>query len=261
MPIVVIVIGEGGSGGALGLAVGDRVLMHEFAVYSVIPPEGCAAILWRDAGRKVEAAEAMKITAPGPARAATSSTRSSPSRSAAPTRIRTRPRPPSIGRCGAALAEVGRARRADAAATRYERFRRLGALGERSSTRRRRRRGPRRPPARRDGRSCSLCRRRWEPVVWADADARGGPTSATATRRGAGGALDVPPVVARLLCQRGIDTAEAAARFLSPSLEHLHDPFLLTGIGVAVERLLAAVARASASPSTATTTSTASPRR
>lgn len=63
VPIVVVVTGEGGSGGALGLAIGDRVLMQEFTVYSVIPPEGCAAILWRDAGRKVEAAEALKITA------------------------------------------------------------------------------------------------------------------------------------------------------------------------------------------------------
>jgi acetyl-CoA carboxylase carboxyl transferase subunit alpha len=64
VPIVVTVSGEGGSGGALGIAVGDRVLMQEFSVYSVIPPEGCAAILWRDAGRKIEAAEALKITAP-----------------------------------------------------------------------------------------------------------------------------------------------------------------------------------------------------
>jgi acetyl-CoA carboxylase carboxyl transferase subunit alpha len=64
VPIVVIICGEGGSGGALGIAIGDRVLMQEFAVYSVIPPEGCAAILWRDANRKVEAAEALKITAP-----------------------------------------------------------------------------------------------------------------------------------------------------------------------------------------------------
>jgi acetyl-CoA carboxylase carboxyl transferase subunit alpha len=63
-PIIVIVSGEGGSGGALGIAVGDRVLMQEFAIYSVIPPEGCAAILWRDAGKKMEAAEALKITAP-----------------------------------------------------------------------------------------------------------------------------------------------------------------------------------------------------
>lgn len=64
VPVVVAVTGEGGSGGALGLAVGDRVVMQEYAVYSVIPPEGCAAILWRDAARKVEAAEALKITAP-----------------------------------------------------------------------------------------------------------------------------------------------------------------------------------------------------
>jgi acetyl-CoA carboxylase carboxyl transferase subunit alpha len=64
VPIVVIVCGEGGSGGALGIAIGDRVLMQEFSVYSVIPPEGCAAILWRDANRKVEASAALKITAP-----------------------------------------------------------------------------------------------------------------------------------------------------------------------------------------------------
>jgi acetyl-CoA carboxylase carboxyl transferase subunit alpha len=64
VPIVVVVHGEGGSGGALGIAIGDRILMHEFAIYSVIPPEGCAAILWRDAGRKIEAAEALKLTAP-----------------------------------------------------------------------------------------------------------------------------------------------------------------------------------------------------
>jgi acetyl-CoA carboxylase carboxyl transferase subunit alpha len=64
VPIVVNICGEGGSGGALGIAIGDRILMHEFAVYSVIPPEGCAAILWRDAGRKVEAAAALKLTAP-----------------------------------------------------------------------------------------------------------------------------------------------------------------------------------------------------
>jgi acetyl-CoA carboxylase carboxyl transferase subunit alpha len=64
VPIIVVVHGEGGSGGALGIAVGDRILMHEFAIYSVIPPEGCAAILWRDAKRKIEAAEALKLTGP-----------------------------------------------------------------------------------------------------------------------------------------------------------------------------------------------------
>ena len=61
VPVVVVVTGEGGSGGALGIAVGDRILIQQFAIYSVIPPEGCAAILWRDAGKKVEAAEALKI--------------------------------------------------------------------------------------------------------------------------------------------------------------------------------------------------------
>ena len=64
VPVIVVVHGEGGSGGALGIAVGDRVLMHEHAIYSVIPPEGCAAILWRDAARKVEAADALRLTAP-----------------------------------------------------------------------------------------------------------------------------------------------------------------------------------------------------
>src|SRR3954447_13366044 len=63
-PVIIIVSGEGGSGGALGIAVGDRVLMQEHAIYSVIPPEGCAAILWRDASKKAEAAEALKLTAP-----------------------------------------------------------------------------------------------------------------------------------------------------------------------------------------------------
>jgi acetyl-CoA carboxylase carboxyl transferase subunit alpha len=63
-PILVFVTGEGGSGGALAIAVGDRVNMLEHSVYSVITPEGCAAILWRDAARAEDAATAMKITAP-----------------------------------------------------------------------------------------------------------------------------------------------------------------------------------------------------
>jgi acetyl-CoA carboxylase carboxyl transferase subunit alpha len=63
VPIVVVVTGEGGSGGALALAVGDRVYMLENAIYSVISPEGCAAILWRDNAKAAEAAKAMKLTA------------------------------------------------------------------------------------------------------------------------------------------------------------------------------------------------------
>jgi acetyl-CoA carboxylase carboxyl transferase subunit alpha len=63
VPIIVIVTGEGGSGGALALGLGDRVLMLEHATYSVISPEGCAAILWKDAARKKDAAEALRLTA------------------------------------------------------------------------------------------------------------------------------------------------------------------------------------------------------
>jgi acetyl-CoA carboxylase carboxyl transferase subunit alpha len=63
VPIIVAVTGEGGSGGALALSVGDRILMLEHAIYSVISPEGCAAILWKDASRKKEAAEALRVTA------------------------------------------------------------------------------------------------------------------------------------------------------------------------------------------------------
>ncbi len=65
VPIVVVVIGEGGSGGAIGIAVGDRVLMLEHSIYSVIPPEGCAAIIWRDPAKGKEAADALKLTAQG----------------------------------------------------------------------------------------------------------------------------------------------------------------------------------------------------
>jgi acetyl-CoA carboxylase carboxyl transferase subunit alpha len=60
-PIVSVILGEGGSGGALGIAVTDRVLMLEHAIYSVIPPESCAAILWRDPSKHKEMAEALKI--------------------------------------------------------------------------------------------------------------------------------------------------------------------------------------------------------
>jgi acetyl-CoA carboxylase carboxyl transferase subunit alpha len=63
-PIIAVVIGEGGSGGALALGVADRVLMFENSVYSVISPEGCAAILWKDASQRERAAEALKLTAP-----------------------------------------------------------------------------------------------------------------------------------------------------------------------------------------------------
>lgn len=63
VPVIVIITGEGGSGGALGIAVGNRVLMLEYSIYSVISPEGCASILFRDAKRSAEAAENLKLTA------------------------------------------------------------------------------------------------------------------------------------------------------------------------------------------------------
>jgi acetyl-CoA carboxylase carboxyl transferase subunit alpha len=63
-PIIVTVIGEGGSGGALGIGVGNRVLITQYGYYSVISPEGCAAILWKDAAKREEAARVLKLTAP-----------------------------------------------------------------------------------------------------------------------------------------------------------------------------------------------------
>lgn len=61
-PLIVFIIGEGGSGGALAIAVGDRIYMLEYAIYSVISPEGCASILWRDSSKAPQAAEALKLT-------------------------------------------------------------------------------------------------------------------------------------------------------------------------------------------------------
>jgi acetyl-CoA carboxylase carboxyl transferase subunit alpha len=64
VPVVSVVLGEGGSGGALALGVANRVFMLEYAIYSVITPEGCASILWKDASQAAAAAEALKLTAP-----------------------------------------------------------------------------------------------------------------------------------------------------------------------------------------------------
>jgi acetyl-CoA carboxylase carboxyl transferase subunit alpha len=63
VPVVATIVGEGGSGGAIALGAGDRVLMLEHAIYSVISPEGCASILWRDAAQAATAAEALRLTA------------------------------------------------------------------------------------------------------------------------------------------------------------------------------------------------------
>jgi acetyl-CoA carboxylase carboxyl transferase subunit alpha len=129
VPIIVVITGEGGSGGALGLAIGDRVLIQEFAVYSVIPPEGCAAILWRDASRKVEAAEALKITAPdlvlrsvvdGIVPEPLGGAHQDPDAAAAAVDTAV----------FAALTEVAALDTETRLQTRYDRFRRLGALGD-----------------------------------------------------------------------------------------------------------------------------------
>ena len=111
VPIIVIVCGEGGSGGALGIAIGDRVLMQEFSVYSVIPPEGCAAILWRDANKKVEAAEALKITAPDLLALGLIDAIVPEPTGGAPQRLRDARRRWSTRRCRQALAELGDRRR------------------------------------------------------------------------------------------------------------------------------------------------------
>ena len=92
VPNVAVIIGEGGSGGAIAIATANRVLMLEHSIYSVISPEGAASILWRDTAKAQDAATNMKITAAGPRCASASSTASSPSRPAAPTATR---RPPS----------------------------------------------------------------------------------------------------------------------------------------------------------------------
>jgi acetyl-CoA carboxylase carboxyl transferase subunit alpha len=63
IPIITVVIGEGGSGGALAIGVGDRLLMLQYSTYSVITPEGCASILWKSAEKKEAAADAMGLTA------------------------------------------------------------------------------------------------------------------------------------------------------------------------------------------------------
>ena len=75
IPIISVVIGEGGSGGALAIGVCDRLLMLQYSIYSVISPEGCASILWKSADKKEAAAEAMGLTARAPRRSSASSTK------------------------------------------------------------------------------------------------------------------------------------------------------------------------------------------
>ena len=128
-PIIVCVSGEGGSGGALGIAVGDRVLMQEFAIYSVIPPEGCAAILWRDAGKKMEAAAALKLTAPDLLKAAIIDEDHPGADRRRPHRSRCRRPRWSTPCCPARSSEVSALDSETRLALRYEKFRRMGRAG------------------------------------------------------------------------------------------------------------------------------------
>jgi acetyl-CoA carboxylase carboxyl transferase subunit alpha len=130
VPIVVVVTGEGGSGGALGIGVGDRILMLEHSIYSVISPEGCAAILWKDQSEVQRAASALRLTAqdllrfgiideiiPEPLGGAHMD------------------RPLAIRNVGGAirkaLADLRRIKRADLPRRRFAKFRALGQFGER----------------------------------------------------------------------------------------------------------------------------------
>ena len=203
MPIVVVVHGEGGSGGALGIAVGDRILMHEFAIYSVIPPEGCAAILWRDSNRKVEAAEALKLTAPDLLGSA-SSTRSCRSRSAAPTRTTSWRRRCSTRRCRGRSPRCGRWDRRPAST-------RATGSGARWAT----------SAWRKDDADMDSTRTADDQPDLGDAGARrraGRGARARARRLAGHRPAAVHPRPRR---------PRRARRFLSPSLDDLHDPFRL----------------------------------
>ena len=126
VPIIVTVTGEGGSGGALALGIGDRVLMLEHSTYSVISPEGCASILWKDAGAQEGRGRGHAADGVRPARARRRSTRSFRSRPAARTRIPAG----SAAAVGEAvdrhLAEVADLTAEERRERRYRRFRALG---------------------------------------------------------------------------------------------------------------------------------------
>ena len=129
VPIVVTITGEGGSGGALALGVGDRVFVLEYGTYSVISPEGCAAILWKDQERKAEAAEAMRLTAPDLfAMGIVDAVIPEPLGGAHTDPEATCQR---VGEAiGHALSELERLSVQDLLARRYQRFRSLGAFDE-----------------------------------------------------------------------------------------------------------------------------------
>ncbi len=106
VPVIAIVIGEGGSGGALGLGVGNRIYMLENAYYSVISPESCAAIIYRDSGRAAEAAQALADDGAGSANAGPDRRHRAGAGRRRAHRLRTRPLKLSRKRCRKALAEL-----------------------------------------------------------------------------------------------------------------------------------------------------------
>ena len=133
VPVICTVIGEGGSGGALAIGVGNRVLMLENSVYSVISPEGCAAILWRDRAEGPKAAEALKITASDCLRLKVADAVVPEPRGGAHRNIEQ-----AVGNLGAALRahldELLKMSPKEIQNDRYERFRRLGAMTENTSS-------------------------------------------------------------------------------------------------------------------------------
>ena len=210
-PIIVVVHGEGGSGGALGLAVGDRILMHEFAIYSVIPPEGCAAILWRDSEPQGRSGRGAQADGAGSA-AARHHRRDRPGAD------RRRAHQPRAGGDAARRALSARARR---------------GLGDGVGS------APRRalPEVARDGqrrhRAEGMTSRIWQRGRCDDARSAALVRASWASRRSPRGCC----------ASAGSATSSGARRFLSPSLDDLHDPFPLADMAPAVERILGAIAR------------------
>jgi hypothetical protein len=230
VPIIATVIGEGGSGGALGIGVADTVLMLEHSVYSVISPEGCAAILWKDQARAQEAAEAMRVTAAdckAPRRA---------DRVVAEPGRRSRGPVATIDNVGRALrVHLDRLAPMPVDALLEEPLQQVpqdGRLRVSPAT------SPRRPSPRPGSPS---------PSSLHDAGLRRLTSD-----------LSLPAAAARVLSARGISSVAEARGFLDPQDGVLHDPFRLGGVPRPPRSSSRRVNAAAASSCSATTTATAS---